>query len=133
MWWMASLSGPNWIGHSHSYDLLGMALCQSQDVPDDLEDVLALVHERLIGAVTEKVLQECEQARLVAPQDRLNSRGLFGVGHKYLEHMKGLQLYILAAVAQRIHGPLEILLTRDIAEHGAVVCAVDQQLAEQLE
>jgi hypothetical protein len=47
--------------------------------------------------------------------------------------VKGLELDILALVAQEVHHHLQISLVRDVAGHDVEVCAVEEDLAEELE
>ena len=50
-----------------------------------------------------------------------------------LEHMEGVELDVLALVAEHVHHHLEVRLVRDIARHDIEVCPVEQDLAQQLE
>ena len=51
----------------------------------------------------------------------------------YLEHVEGLELNVLALVAEEIHHHLEIRLACDIPGHHVEVRTVEQDLAEELE
>ncbi|KAI3487715.1 hypothetical protein L1887_48321 [Cichorium endivia] len=112
--------------------LLGW-LCGLAGGLDDLEDVLLFVDKLLVVLVVVEVGEELDQTLAVAPQDVFDLRRLLGVGDKHLEHVEGLKLDVLAAVAQQIHHHLEVVLARNVARHDGKVGAVQQDLAEQLE
>lgn len=101
--------------------------------------------------VVVKVLEENKQLILVPPENTLDLWRLLRVRHEYLyappispgrsrnaraahlEHMKRLELDVLALIAQEVHHHLQIGVVSDVSGHDGKVGAVEQDLAEELE
>jgi len=53
-------------------------------------------------------------------------------GHPYLEHMERLKLDVFTLVPEHIHHHLQVGLVGDIPGHNIEICAVKQDLSEEL-
>lgn len=101
--------------------------------------------------VVVEVFEEDKQLLLVPPQDGLDLRRFLRVRHEdlqtaishkrhatttsvaYLEDMKGLELDVLALIAQQVHHHLQVVLIGNEAGHDRKVGAIEQDFAEKLE
>lgn len=94
-----------------------------------------------------ELLQEEQELLPIPSQDSLNLCWLVGIGHKdlhaslsicllkryttHLEDMECLELDISALIPQKIHHHLQVRLVRNVSGHDAVVCPVQEDLAQQ--
>ena len=78
-------------------------------------------------------LQECDEARLVEPQNLSDIMRLVRIRNENFKDVESLELDVCGRRPEDEHDGLQVLLIRNIAHHDFEVISVEEKFGEQLE
>jgi hypothetical protein len=77
--------------------------------------------------------QKVQKPLAIFQEDILHSPRFLGVRNKNLEDVERLVLDVLALISEQVHRQLEVFRGVNICQHDIVICAVEQNFAEELD